>query len=150
MMYKIANHNCPNYLLDLFELKKCNYNMRNSINNLLLPKFETCYKKKSFSYFGAKCWNSISPELKRELSIMNFKHNLNKYMESRDLNEQSPSPLNIVIRIFSVCYICFVYIYVIIIMLNYVVYMLFLYCICLCICTALRKNSPRAEVGLCA
>ena len=87
MMYKIANHNCPNYLLDLFELKKCNYNMRNSINNFVLPKLKTCLKKKSFSYFGAKCWNSISPELKRELSVTNFKRNLNKYMEPRALNE---------------------------------------------------------------
>ena len=42
-----------------------------------LPKPNTNFKKKSFSYRGAKAWNGISSDLKSAKSIFSFKTKIN-------------------------------------------------------------------------
>ena len=71
-MFKIINHWTPNYLCKRFVRKETRYNMRNS-NNLHLVKPNTEYKKRSFSYRGAKLWNSLDNDVKSAINVNDFR-----------------------------------------------------------------------------
>ena len=49
----------PTYLSDMFVLCNTEYDVRNSRNRLSLPKPRTEYLKRSFSYSGARKWNTV-------------------------------------------------------------------------------------------
>ena len=63
-MYKVLNKLAPSSLEKLFEHKKMitQYNLRGSSNLLQLPQSKTEKLKESFSYDGAKVWNSLSAD----------------------------------------------------------------------------------------
>ena len=63
----------PEYLNELFEKKHISYNLRNS-DLIVQQKFDTkTHGYKSFSYFGAKVWNTLPQDLKNSESISSFK-----------------------------------------------------------------------------
>ena len=63
MMYKTVHGMTPDYLTSKFVSRDeiTSYRLRNTENKLVLPLPRTNYLKKSFSYSGAKLWNSLSP-----------------------------------------------------------------------------------------
>ena len=56
------------------------YNLRNSLNKLCVPKPRTDYLKRSFSYSGACLWNSLPEQLRSAPSLKSFKVALNKFL----------------------------------------------------------------------
>ena len=65
----------PVCLTDLFTRKQdvTNYSLRGSSTSLQLPLPKTESGKKSFSYDGAKVWNSILENLRSCKSVSSFK-----------------------------------------------------------------------------
>ena len=66
-MYKVINDKAPGYFINLFEKKKSNsgYALRKSKSRLLLPKCKTEFaKSSSFSFIGAKIWNTIPSHIR--------------------------------------------------------------------------------------
>jgi hypothetical protein len=60
-MYKVLNDLAPNALVNLFmrESDVTDYELRGSSTSLQIPFPRTENIKKSFSYDGAKLWNSL-------------------------------------------------------------------------------------------
>ena len=78
MMYKTAHGMTPDYLTSKFVSRDeiTSYRLRNTENKLVLPLPRTNYLKKSFSYSGAKLWNSLSHDLRSADSLHDFKRKL--------------------------------------------------------------------------
>ena len=81
LMYDTINHNVPKYLSDVFskcsEGNSCKSRLRESDLNVTMnyiPNTE-CYKG-SFSYRGAKLWNSLSSDIKSSKSKAILKRKL--------------------------------------------------------------------------
>ena len=74
LIYKIMNNKAPGYLIDLFQKSSSrNYSLRESENRLLLPKYNTEFaKSSSFSFVGAKVWNSIPYNIRSATSLSAF------------------------------------------------------------------------------
>jgi len=75
LMFKCLNNQSPNYIKEMFK-KNCeitSYNLRGSKHSLFIPRFNTEYGKKSFSYRGAKMWNSLPEDTKSKKSLSSFK-----------------------------------------------------------------------------
>ena len=77
-MYKVLNKSAPSSLVKLFKYKKefTQYDLRGSSTSLqlLLPKTEKL--KKSFSYDGAKIWNSLPADVRNSDTLTIFKNRL--------------------------------------------------------------------------
>ena len=74
----------PKYLNDMFTKKRQNYNLRDS-DLLVQKKFNTFkYGYKSFSYYGAKLWNSLPNDLKCVSSTNAFKVSIDKWIRTPD------------------------------------------------------------------
>ena len=74
IMYKALNELAPEYLQCLFTQRHVNdYNLTNLEGKLSLPKPNTNYLKRSFSYSGACLWNNLPQDLKSVGSIGQFK-----------------------------------------------------------------------------
>ena len=78
MMYKTVHGMTPDYLTSKFVSRDeiTSYRLRNTENKLVLPLPRTNYLKKSFSYSGAKLWNSLSHDLRSADSLHDFKRKL--------------------------------------------------------------------------
>ena len=63
LMFKVMNKRAPKYLENLFQEYKTNYSLRDIDNKLSLPKPNTEYLKRSFSYRAAKQWNELPCEI---------------------------------------------------------------------------------------
>ena len=74
-MFRVINGMAPAYLTDLFTWKQdvTNYSLRGSSTLLQLPLPKRERGKKSFSYDGAKVWNSIPENLCNCKSVSSFK-----------------------------------------------------------------------------
>ena len=70
---KTMNGLAPDYLQSLFSQRHSVYNLRGSEGKLTLPKPNTNYLKRSFSYSGAMLWNNLPKCLKNAVSVNNFK-----------------------------------------------------------------------------
>ena len=55
-----------------------------NINDLHLPRCRLVTGQRTFSFRGAKLWNSLLPEIKSEQSLKSFKKKLYKYLLSAD------------------------------------------------------------------
>ena len=77
-MYKVLNKLAPSPLEKLFEHKRniTQYNLRGSSTSLQLPQPKTEKVKKSFSYDGAKVWNSLSADVPSSATFTIFKTHL--------------------------------------------------------------------------
>lgn len=76
MMYKITNKLAPPYLCNKFKKRK--YGRTRNSNNLEIPFFKSKSGQRTFEYRGVKIWNSLNEDLKQEMSLSAFKHNLKK------------------------------------------------------------------------
>ena len=74
-MYKVLNKLAPSPLEKLFEHKRnfTQYNLKGSSTSLQLPQPKTEKLKKSFSYDGAKVWNSLSADVRGQLHLQYLK-----------------------------------------------------------------------------
>ena len=75
MVYKSINNIAPPYMNDMFtrNSQDATRQLRNTNTDLKLPKKRTCNGQKSFSFRGAKLWNSLDTEVKRATSLNRFK-----------------------------------------------------------------------------
>ena len=78
-VYKCVNDLNPTFLNNVFRLKHVNHNLRDR-NLLVQPTFNTfTFGYKSFSYYGAKLWNSLPPAIKDADNLYQFKMLLHKW-----------------------------------------------------------------------
>ena len=78
-MFKTLNGFVPSYLKDLFVTTDPKYKLRNQENKLLLPKPRTNFSKNSFSYNGARLWNSLPTEIQTTVSLNKFKNDIGRH-----------------------------------------------------------------------
>ena len=72
-MFKLINDEVPNYLANRFHFKNTRYSLR-GYKNLAVPKPKTDFRKRSFSYLGARKWNSLPETLKMKCNVSHFKY----------------------------------------------------------------------------
>ena len=84
MMFKTVNGLAPDYLQSLFSQCHSVYNLRVSEGKLTLPKPNTNYLKRSFSYSGNMLWNNLPKCLKNAASVNNFKQIIEKIADISD------------------------------------------------------------------
>ena len=80
MMFKILNGMAPSYLTDQFQRNSTS--LRYEGSNVLLPKPNTEYLKKSFKFSVAKLWNELPIEIKLQDTLRSFKHKLSSFSSS--------------------------------------------------------------------
>ena len=68
MMYTIINDLTPGYLKHRFVLKDSGYMLR-GYKSLTIPKPKLEYKKRSYSYRGAKLWNEMRVDVKKARDV---------------------------------------------------------------------------------
>ena len=79
LMYKILHNEARNYLKQLFHyvIESSNYELRESnINLISLPKPNSDYLKKIFTFTGSKAWNNVPLNTKISISLSLFKYKL--------------------------------------------------------------------------
>ena len=78
MMYQSLHEMTPEYLSSRFVFRNdiTSNRLRNTENKLALPQPRTNYLMKSFSYGGARLWNSQSSDLRAATSLHEFKLNI--------------------------------------------------------------------------
>ena len=84
MMFKSLNGLTPVCLHDLFSERHTDYDLRDSLRKLNLPKPRTDYLKGSFGYSGALLWTSLPENIRAIRSIGQFKKEINRALESFD------------------------------------------------------------------
>lgn len=82
LMFKILNRRAPSYLVDLVSSYKTNYRLRDIDNKLSLPKPNTEYLKRSFSYSAAKVWNELPASIRSISSYQTFKKEIHSHQFS--------------------------------------------------------------------
>ena len=75
MVYKSINNMAPQYMSEIFtrNLDEATRQLQNTNTDLKMPKKRTCNGQKSFSFRGAKLWNSLDTEAKQATSLNRFK-----------------------------------------------------------------------------
>ena len=63
MMFKSLKEQAPVYLQNLFHERSTDYDLRNSVHKLTLPRPRTNYLKRSFSYSSAFCCGTLYPKM---------------------------------------------------------------------------------------
>ena len=81
-MFKSLNGLAPVYLQDLFSQRHTDYDMRDSLRRLNLPKPRTDYLKRSFGYSGALL--CLPENIRAIRSIGQFKKKINHALETSD------------------------------------------------------------------
>ena len=84
VMFKSLNEQAPVYLQNLFHEWSTDYDLRNSVCKLTLPRSRTNHLKQSFSYSGALLWNSLPENVREIKSIKKFKEQIKHLFESSD------------------------------------------------------------------
>ena len=79
LMYKTFSGGTPNYLTSMFESTRNihTHNLRNSSNNLFVPRPNCEAGKHSFQYKGSVLWNGLSNNIRSQTCISAFKKSLN-------------------------------------------------------------------------
>ena len=84
MFYKIFHDLTPKYLKNNLIYKQTNYALRN-VDNLVLPKPNTNYCKRTFFYRGSKMYNELPIELRRPNTLNLFRNNLDDWIKDFDI-----------------------------------------------------------------
>ena len=84
LMYKTLNGQTPQYLHEMFTSRRCQYPLRNYNGKLFIPKPNTDYLKRSFSYSGAILWNNLPESLRLSPSFTAFKSSLESLYSRRN------------------------------------------------------------------
>ena len=74
-MYEVLNGLAPDYLREKlsYVCQRHEHKLRNADINLILPRPNTEYGKKTFSYSGAALWNSIPGDIRKAQTLWRFK-----------------------------------------------------------------------------
>ena len=74
-MYKVFNGLAPDYLRKRlsYVCQRHKHKLRNADINLILPRPNTEYGKKTFSYSGVALWNSIPGDIRKSQTLRCFK-----------------------------------------------------------------------------
>ena len=86
-MFKTLNGLTPQYLEEMFSSRIGHYTLRDSNRKLFIPKPNTDYLKRSFSYSGTSLWNSLPESLRLSPSLTSFKTNLEHLIYSNRLSD---------------------------------------------------------------
>ena len=72
----------PSYLSDRLHLHRSCRSLRSSEDTLItsVPKFNCKIKQSSFSYFAAKSWNSLPPDIRHAKTLDKFKSKHKSYL----------------------------------------------------------------------
>ena len=83
-MHKILNNQASSLLADLFEPKRniTKYDLRDSSTSLQLPQQKTEKLKKTFSYDGAKRWNSLPTDVRNSDTLTTLKDRIRTHTVS--------------------------------------------------------------------
>ena len=78
MTFKALTNRLPDYVENFFKKSEnCNYSLRSNNIKLSLPKPNTNFLKRSFSYRAAQGWNELSDEITKNIqdlsSLTHFK-----------------------------------------------------------------------------
>ena len=76
-MYKVVHDMVPHSISRHFVFKRYNYNLRQTVHNIVLPPVRTELKRKSISYYGTKIWNNLTNEIKT-VNWNTFKRRINE------------------------------------------------------------------------
>ena len=89
MVYKSLNGLAPAYMLNLLKPRvKPHYAVRSLEGGVLhTPKSRTETYKKSFSFSGAKLWNTLPACIKESETLVAFKRQCYKFIDERWQNE---------------------------------------------------------------
>ena len=81
MMYKIVNNMVPEYLSSRFVFRSdtLTYNLKDSDGTLAIPQPRTNYCKRGLSYSRVVLWNSLPLNIRKSLSLNEFKSKLHNY-----------------------------------------------------------------------
>ena len=85
LMFKCFNNTGPTYLSDKFHKVRDLHNIytrQATAENLSLPKFKLAKAQNSFSFEGAKLWNSLPISIKSSTSLSSFKRNLLNHLRN--------------------------------------------------------------------
>ena len=85
LMFKCFNNAAPTYLFDKFHKLRDlhnNYTRQATADLLALPKFKLDTAQNSFSFKGAKLWNSLPISIKSSTSLSSFKRNVLKHLRN--------------------------------------------------------------------
>ena len=83
LLYKCLNDLAPTYLTNQFQYIRQyhNYPTRSAnLSNLVMPRPNTSLFTHSFSYFGAKTWNTLPLHVRTSTSFSTFKPSLKKIL----------------------------------------------------------------------
>ena len=77
-VYKCTHKEASRYIIELFDIKICNYNLRGLGTLLTLPNFNLEWRHKSFSFLATKLWISLPTYVRNAKDIYTFKCLLKK------------------------------------------------------------------------
>ena len=73
-VYKCVNNFNPEYLNEMFTMKNCPYDLRDTCILESPTAYTTKYGLKSFRNYGAKIWNPLPNNCKSAVSLLDFKN----------------------------------------------------------------------------
>ncbi len=83
LMYKCLNNLAPCYLTDLFQTNNSIHQYRTGqSNNLHVVKSKVEYTNRSYTFTGARLWNSLPQNVKDMPTLSSFKHSCKTYFLS--------------------------------------------------------------------
>ena len=78
-VYKCLKGLNPEPLNELFQVKECSYDLRDSCK-VAIPKFnKIAYGRNSFTYYGSHLWNNLPNEFKQSVDYQTFVHMISKW-----------------------------------------------------------------------
>ena len=78
-MYKVKNGLCPDYMSRLFITRSNQYNLRNNVNDFIIPRVHTTgYGKHSVRYLGPVVWSKIDRKFRELKTVDQFKRVIRK------------------------------------------------------------------------
>ena len=80
LVFTSLHHLTPYYLSKKFKRNsEVHSRVTRNVNDLHLPLRRLVTGQRTFSFRGAKLWNSLLPEIKSEQTLKSFKHKLHKH-----------------------------------------------------------------------
>ena len=80
-IYKTLNNLSNNLMLDIFEVKYSDYNLRGRNNNFICENIKTVnYGSETISFLGPEIWELIPNNIKNSESLNIFKKNINQWI----------------------------------------------------------------------
>jgi hypothetical protein len=81
LIYRCLEGSAPTYLSELIKIYRQSRSLRSSSDKtkLVIPKRNSKYGERAFSFFGPKLWNSLPQNIREANSLLNFKKKLKTF-----------------------------------------------------------------------